>query len=196
MQSLRPVRRVAELGSLGHIVRPYILSLLAFALTITGCGRPKFIAPSAGSVELGTYNGFFWTIPGNPVLDDGTMGAQQNLLYVLVVCPDLAASEKGTETRYGGRMNSYIARWGTSAGAVAVAVDWDKHTDTVTVGGQTFGRRTGSVFVVKRERGGTLSPTQLPSPATDIGYDEALRYIQRQMSNDAIITAIRLPQRD
>jgi hypothetical protein len=177
-------------------VRPYILSLLAFALTTTGCGRARFIAPSAGSVELGTYNGFFWIIPGNPVLDDGTTGAQQNLLYVLVVCPDLAASEKGTETRYGGRMNTYIARWGTSAGSVSVAVEWDKHMDTVAVGGQTFGRSTGSVFVVKRERGGILSPTQLPRPKTDIDYDEALRYIQRQMSNDTIITGVRLPQRN
>lgn len=182
--------------SLGHIVRASLFSVALVALVVIGCGRPRFIAPSSGGVELATHNGFLWTIPGNPMLDDGTMGAQQNLLYVLVVCPDLAASEKGTETRYGGRMNSYIARWGTPAGPVAVAVDWDKHTDTVTVGGQTYRRSTGSVFVVKRERGGTLSPTQLPSPATDIGYDATLRYIQRQMSNDSIITAIRLPQED
>ena len=177
-------------------MRACVFSVLAVAMVITGCGRPKFVAPSGGSVELATHNGFLWTIPGSAVLGDGTMGAQQNLLYVLVVCPDLAASEKGTESQHAGRINSYISRWGTSAGPVAVAVDWDKHTDTVTVGGQTFGRSTGSVFVVKRERGGTLSPTQLPSPAMDIGYDEALRYIQRQMSNDTIIAAIRLPQRD
>ncbi len=177
-------------------MRLYVLSLLALALTITGCGRPKFIAPSAGSVELGTHNGFLWTIPGNPVLEDGTTGPHQNLLYLLVVCPDLAASEKGTESRYGAGMNSYVSRWGTSAGPVTIAVDWDKRTDTVTVGGRTFGRSIGSVFVVIRDRAGILSPTQLPSPTADVGYDEALRYIQLQLSNNAVITAIRLPQRD
>jgi hypothetical protein len=124
------------------------------------------------------------------------MGEQQNLLYVLVVCPDFAASETGTGTRYGGRANSYVAHWGTSAGPVDVAVDWDKHTDMVTVGSQTFGRSTGSVFVVRRERSGTLSTTQLPSPSTDVRADQALRYIQERMSTDTLITAIRLPQRD
>jgi hypothetical protein len=176
-------------------VRACIFSIVALALT-TGCGRPKFVAPNSGYVELATHNGFLWTIPGNPVLDDGTMGAQQNLLYVLVVCPHLAASEKGAETRYGGRVNSYVSRWGTSAGRVTVAVDWDKRTDTVTVDGQEFGRSTGSVFVVRRERSGTLSSTQLPSPATDLGSDHALRYIQQQMSTDPLIAALRLPQKD
>ncbi len=181
---------------LAHIVRPSIVSLLAAALILTGCGRPKFVAPSSGSVELATHNGFLWTIPGSPLLDDGTMGAPKNLLYVLVVCSDLAASEKGTGTRYGGRENSYVSRWGSAAGPVVVAVDWDKHTDTVTVGSQTFGRSTGSVFVVRRERSGTLSATQLPGPSTDVGSDQALRYIQERMSTDTLITAIRLPQRD
>ena len=177
-------------------MRASIVSIIAVAVILVGCGRPKFIAPSSGGVELATHNGFLWTIPGNPVLDDGTMGAQHNLLYVLVVCPDLAASEKGTETRYGGRVNSYIARWTTSGGPVAVAVDWDKHADTVTVGGQTFGRATGNVFVVKRQHAGALSLIQLSSATQDLSAEGALRYIQAQLTNDTTITAIRLPQRD
>ena len=177
-------------------MRASLFSVVVAALVISGCSRPKFIAPSGGGVELATPNGFLWTIPGNPVLEDGKLGTKQNLLYILVVCPDLAASERGTETRYGEGINSYIARWGTSGGSVAVAVDWDKRTDTVTVGGKTFKRSAGSVFVVKRNRAGRLSPTQLPSPAADVSYPEALRYIQRQMSNDTIITGIRLPRRD
>ena len=177
-------------------MHPLLLSTLAVALVLTGCGRPKFIAPSSGSIELASHNGFLWTIPGSPLLDDGTMGAQQNLLYVLVVCPDLAASERGTGTRYGGRANSYSSLWANSQGPVSISVDWDKHTDTVTVGGRTFGRSTGSVFVVRRERSGALSSTQLPSPSTDLGSDQALHYIQRQMSTDTLITTIRLPQRD
>ena len=177
-------------------MHPLLLSALAVALVLTGCGRPKFIAPSSGSIELASHNGFLWTIPGSPLLDDGTLGAQQNLLYVLVVCPDLAASEKGTGTRYGDRANSYSSRWANSKGAVSISVDWDKHTDTIAVGGRTFGRSTGSVFVVRRERSGALSSTQLPSPSTDLGSDQALHYIQRQMSADVLITTIRLPQRD
>jgi hypothetical protein len=79
---------------------------------------------------------------------------------------------------------------------VAIAVDWDNRTDTVTVGGKTFGRSNDSVFVMIRDHGDILSPTQLPSPTADVGNDEALRYIQRQISNNTVITAIRLLQRD
>lgn len=169
-----------------------IFSFFAVALAITGCGRPKFVALSAGAVELASHNGFLWSIPGHPMLADGTTAPQQNLLYLLVVCPDLAASEKGTESRHGGRINSYVSRWRTPAGPVSVAVDWDKNEDAVTVGGKAYRRNTGNVFVVKRESGGALSCTQLPSPTTDFGYDQALGYIQQNMSTDEIITAIRL----
>jgi hypothetical protein len=176
-------------------MRVAIIYTVVLAL-ITGCGRAKFVAPSSGYVELATHNGFLWTIPGKSLLDDGTMGAQQNLLYALVVCPDLAANEKGAETSYGGRVNSYVSHWGTSTSRVAVAVDWDKHTDTVKIAGQTFGRSTGRVFVVRRDRSGSLSSTQLPSPPRDLGPDHALRYIQQHMSTDAVVTSIRLPHRD
>jgi len=177
------------------MVRASFFSVIALSL-ITGCGRPRFVSQSSSYVELATHNGFLWTIPGNPVLDDGTMGTQQNLLYALVVCPDMAANEKGADTSYRSRINSYISHWGTSTGRVAVAVDWDKQTDTVKVAGQTFRRSTGSVLVVRRHRDGSLSSTQLPSPPTDLGSGQALRYIQQHMNTDAVVSTIRLPQRD
>jgi len=175
------------------VVVSLVLLLMAAGCDISGA---KFIAPSSRSVELGSHNGFLWTIPGSPLLKDGTVGIQQNLLYVLVVCPDLAASGKGTETRYGGRVNTYVSRWDTSGGPVSVRVNWDRRTDSVKIGNKTFARGTGNVFVVKRDRTGALAPLQLPSIDADLGSDEALRFIQRQISNDTVIAAIRLPQRD
>ena len=130
------------------------------------------------------------------MLEHGTLGKQQNLLYVLVICPDLAASGKGTETKYGGRVNRYVSRWDTFGGPVSISVDWDIRADTVTIGRKTFVRKAGNVFVAKRDRAGGLVPVQLPSIGTDADPNDALHFIQRRMSNDMVVAAIRLPQKD
>jgi hypothetical protein len=173
-------------------------AILLFLLPIAGCDMSgaKFIAPSSRGVELASHNGFLLTIPGSKLLEDGTMGTSQNVLYLLVVCPDLTASAKGRGTDHGRRINTYICNWETPRGSVSVSIAWDKRADTVTIGGKTFTRGSGNVFVVKRERTGDLSPLQLPSIGSDVGPEEALRFIQGQMSNDAVVAAIRLPLRD
>jgi hypothetical protein len=147
-------------------------------------------------VELASHNGFLWIVPGHALQEDGTLGDEQNLLYVLVVCPDLAATARGTETRHAPRVNTYVARWDTSRGPVTVAVDWDKRADKVTIGSKTFLRPAGNVFVVQRDRSGSLHTEQLSSVGSDANADEALRFIQRQMSHDSLIASIRLPQRE
>jgi hypothetical protein len=77
-----------------------------------------------------------------------------------------------------------------------VPVDWDKRTDKVTIGTKTFARGAGNVFVVQRDRTGGLSPKQLPSIEADVGCEEALRFIQRYTSNNVVVAAIRLPERN
>ena len=178
-------------------VRNAVLLLLLGALS--GCdigSRVKFVAPSAKSVELASHNGMFCTVPGNAVLDDQTMGPQENLLYLLVVCPELAASGRGTGTDSQQRVNSYISFWETQEGKVSVTVSWDKRADTVSIGQQKFKREAGSAFVVVRQPSGNLVATQLPSPGPDADAKTALSFIQKHMTNDALVASVRLPERD
>lgn len=37
------------------------------------------------------------------------MGDQQNLIYLLVVCPQLNAISRGTTTEFGRRFNAYMS---------------------------------------------------------------------------------------
>src|SRR2546423_1614278 len=94
-------------------------------LIAVGCskGSEKFFSNRDTSVELASHNGFLQTVPGNAILEDGrTMGPQENLLYLLVICPYLAAESRGTGTDYGKRFNSYISLWDTTQGHISVAV--------------------------------------------------------------------------
>ncbi len=180
----------------GMKFQPLSLLLLLCSLTACDIGRSaKFIAPSNRLVELASHNGFLWTVPGNAVLDGGrSMGPQQNLLYLLVVCPDIGADKKGSGTTFG-TVNRYESHWGTRNGKVSVAVVWNRSTDTVTVGQQKFERGAGGVFVIIRRQDGTITTRQLPSPAEDADEKRILRFIQQRLTNDALVASIRLTER-
>ena len=133
---------------------------------------------------------------GNTLLNNGReIGPQENLLYLLVVWPELAATGHGTGTDYGRGYNSYISRWETAKGDVSVTVTWDKRTDKVSIGGQQFDRGLGSTFVIVRQPEGMLKVTQLPSPGPDSESQAALDFIQKRMINDATVRSVRLPTR-
>ncbi len=152
----------------------------------------KYVAPSAMSVGLESHNGRFLTVPGNAVLNGQTMGPQENLLYVLVVCPGLAASGHGTGTDHQPGVNAYTSFWETPNGEVSVTVKWDKRADTVSIGEHRYQREAGSAFVIVWQPNGVLDVTQLPSPGPDADAKTALGFIQKRMTNDALIAGVRL----
>jgi hypothetical protein len=170
------------------------LALVLF-LGLCGCdiGTEKFIAPGAGGVGLASHNGLFWIIPGYALHNNGTnMGSKENLLYVLVVCPELYANSHGDGVNFGQRYNTYRAFWGTRTGDVTVAVTWDKRADKVKIGKQQFSRDLGNTFVVVRQPPGELRVTQLPSAGPDADAEAALRHIQLHMTNDALVSSVEL----
>jgi hypothetical protein len=170
---------------------------LLLIAVLCGCDRPKFIAPGAGGVGLASHNGFFWIIPGYALVNNGTtMGSKENLLYVLIVCPDLAAPERGNGTDFGQRYNTYRSFWGTRTGEVCVAVTWDKCADKVTIDKQQFSRDVGNTFVVIRQGTGTVRTTQLPSAGPDADANAAFKHIQQHMTNDPVIATVELAKRD
>jgi hypothetical protein len=181
-------------------MNPRNAGLLLLLGALCGCNignSEKFVAPSAKSFGITPHNGYFWIIPGNALLDGGrTMGPPENLLYLLVICPGLSADSRGTATDYGQRSNAYSSEWTTSKGEVSVTVKWDKRADKVIIGEQQFNRNTGSVFVVIRQPDGKLVSTQLPSPGPDADGKTALNFIQKHMTNDALIASVRLPKWD
>ena len=173
-----------------------LLLLAVFSGCDTGSSE-KFIAPGDKGFGLASHNGSLLIVPGSPLLDNGrTMGPQENLLYLLVVCPGLAANASGNLTDFGQRSNTYIWQWETSKGQVSVRASWDKRKDEVSIGKQQFDRNAGSTFVIIRQSDGKLMVTQLPSPGPDADAKIALSFIQKHMTNDAEIASVRLAERD
>jgi len=171
------------------------LMFSTLVLITAGCdfSGARFVSSGDSGVGLAMHEGQLWTIPGSPILSDGTTAPHQSLLHLLIVCPYMTGiTNSGSESSFGSRQNRYAMNWGTSTGAVSVAVSWDKRTDRVTVSGASFDRATGNVIVVKREPSGRLVTTQLPSIGPNARAVDAVRYIRQQMSNDSVISGVRL----
>ena len=173
----------------------YLLLLLGVSVFEVSCG-PRYVAPSGKSMDLTSDSGVFWIIPGNELLDGGrTMGPQENLIYLLIVCPHLKVVEHGTGSTHGVRVNSYYSFWKSAGGEVSISLDWNKRTDKVIIGKEQFNRKVGNVFVVVRQPTGNIMTRQLSGLGSNADASAALTFIKNQIANDAVIANVRIPAR-
>lgn len=157
---------------------------------MVGCS--KFVAPSGQSFEIAEQPGMLWIVPGSPRLADGTLGDEENLLYLLVLSPKLEYSEHGSGTQFGNPSNIYETTWNTPKGKVTISVSWNKRSDTVSVGKRKFERKTGATFVIIRSPNGELRVAQLPSAGPHVKPEDALRFIQEHSRDDTLLSQLTL----
>jgi len=179
---------------------PTIAALLVLLGALCSCDigtGEKFIVTSATGCDLGSHNGTLCIVPGNSLVGHGrTMGPPENLLYLLIVCPGIAASAHGQSTEYGHPVNVYSSAWATDKGTVSVRVRWNKRSDKVLIGNLELNRGAGNMFVVERQPTAKLVVTQLANAGPNLGAEAAVAFIRQHMTNDALVASIRLPTRD
>jgi hypothetical protein len=164
-------------------------------LIVAGCS-PRFVAPSASNVEILTQPGFMWVIPGSPTLPNGSLGREENLLYILVTCPGLEYTEHGGGTEYERTSTRYLSDWRTPSGRISVEVTWDRRADTILAGGQKLQRTKGCAVVIIRNKSGQLSVRQVPGPGPAATPQQALESIKQQLPDDKLIGSLKLVSKD
>lgn len=117
----------------------------------------------------------------------------QHLLYVLIVCPGVQELGMSSGTDYGDYVTTLDHTWGTKTGAITVSIPWDRRTDTVTIGKQTFSREKGNIFVVRVEPNKELVGQQLTSLGPNASFHQVLEYICQQLPKDEFIRSLKLP---
>ncbi len=129
-------------------------TLTAIALCAAGCGgaqegkyansgnREVAVLPGVGSILIAR---------GAALRDSAIVGPEENLLYVLVVCPGLEGGSTGGRSNVGRFTSEYWRRWSTSAGEISLAFSWNRVTDTVHIAGREYDRGHGNAFVVRRD---------------------------------------------
>lgn len=174
-----------------------VLLVVVCITTFCGCDigtDNQFITAETSCGELRSPTGVWWVVPGYALEDKGRkMGAQGNLIYLLVVCPELSPIMRRTAVAYGGAINNYVSEWGTSTGKVSIAASWNKRSDKVAIGKQEFERDRGNILVVIRKPSGELSCTQLASPASSLDRKSLLKFIKEKLPGEPVIQSAELP---
>jgi hypothetical protein len=171
-------------------VRKFIPIIFLLALIIIGCDvqRGRFVTTGDRSAALSQV-GLVDIVEGYSNDKDAL---SQDLVYVLVVCPDVKAHGSGSGIdmeRYSTALNY---SWDTESGKFSIQVQWNRDSDLVAIGDKKYARDKGNVFVVRREMNGEIVSQQLPSLGTHAAFSEVLRHVQQQLTNDQFIASLKM----
>jgi hypothetical protein len=117
----------------------------------------------------------------------------QNLLYALILFPDLGPTE-GMESSFLNKLKYtvFTTAYNTSTGWVRMELKWDDWNDVVWIAGNPYERARGDALVVIRWPSGAMDVTQLPGPGPHVTPAGALEHFQTLMKTNALISSVRL----
>jgi hypothetical protein len=124
----------------------------------------------------------------------GSSGSDENLLYIVMICPGLKAHPPlGSSQEMVTFTSSQHCWWSTNSGKIEFSYTWNRLFDSVRIVGFNFDRAAGNAFVARREIGGQWSVQQLAHVSGAVDVSEALRQIQRQIPQDRYVAGLSLP---
>jgi hypothetical protein len=181
-------------------MRNIVPLILFVAFAIVGCDfqRGRFITTGGKSQALAPIVGCIDIVSGYASKSSNTADIdEQNLLYVVTLRPDVQRHgtgniAEGSTIDYGKFVTTLKHTWDTSSGTIAVAVQWDRQADAISIGKQKFIREKGNLFIVRCETGGETACQQLASLGPHDGFQEVLQSIRKQLPNDQLITSLTL----
>ena len=185
--SLPPKHVVSILGT-GNAHRSIVL--LALCALATGCfgvqHGPAVTSSQTTSVRP-TLGGLTVFCGGSP--DDAS---RELHLACLVLCPGFTANSSGGGGDHGSFSSTQTYEYGGPAGNINESFTWNRVTDKVKIGGKTFSRSAGNVFVLIRGTNGKRA-WQLQDVARDARHPAILRHIKEQLPEESLIQQLALP---
>jgi hypothetical protein len=120
-------------------------------------------------------------------------GEEENLLYVLIVCPGLGGESTGSRRNVGLLTSVFTYLFSTTRGEISVSFTWDRQADMVHIAGVNYERANGNAFILRRDPAtGHFSAQQLSNIDRQLNATEALRQMQAQLAADPVITSLRI----
>ncbi len=168
------------------------LAMLLFCGCSDGEQRGLFSASGSRSRSVDGAPGSLTIVQGDPLPLTQQSSGTQTLLYILTLAPKLDAQGEGSKFSSGSTVSTFTEYWFTPTGKVEMELSWDRQTDTVSVGGKTFDRRTGNAFVLIRDDAGAIGTTQVGPLASGLDPFQALPKIQEALPDTSQARTISL----
>jgi len=164
-----------------------------FAVAAAGCQPYRVICGGAERASTEPIEGELLIARGYDLQDRDLKGQEHNLIYALILCPDLGPKE-GMESSFQNdvKYTVFTRAYNTSTGWVRMELKWDVWNDVVWIAGKPYERARGNALVVIRWPSGATDVTQLPGPGPHVTRTGALEHFQRLMKSNALISSVRL----
>jgi hypothetical protein len=168
-------------------------ALVAVAVAAAGCQPYRIISRGADGTSTEPIEGELLIARGYDLKDRDRQRQEQNLLYALILFPDLGPTEgMWSGFQNGIKYTVFTRAYNTSTGWVRMELKWDVWNDIVWVAGKPYERARGNALVVIRWPSGATDVTQLPGPGPHVTRTAALEHFQRLMKSNALISSVRL----
>jgi hypothetical protein len=168
-------------------------ALVAVAVVAAGCQPRRVLCCGDSGASTEPIEGELLIARGYDLQDRDRRRQVQNLLYALILFPDLGPTE-GMESsfQWGPKHVVFTRAYNTSTGWVRMELKWDDWNDVVWVAGKRYERARGNALVVIRWPSGATDVTQLPGPGPHVTPADALEHFQKLMKSNALISSVRL----
>jgi hypothetical protein len=168
-------------------------ALVAVAVLAAGCQPRRVLCCGDSGASTEPIEGELLIARGYDLQDRDRRRQVQNLLYALILFPDLGPTE-GMESsfQWGLKHVVFTRAYNTSTGWVRMELKWDDWNDVVWVAGKPYERARGNALVVIRWPSGATDVTQLPGPGPHVTPADALEHFQTLMKSNALISSVRL----
>jgi hypothetical protein len=169
---------------------------LLLVLTLCGCdvktghfcaNGEKQIGSSSHVASLAIINGCRAA--------NGLLGENENLLYLMIVCPTL---KLGTNESIGGGIEGdpmatplIYNEWQTTSGEARVTIEWNTRSDSVSIGQKEFNRTAGNVFFIVRKATGELVARQCGMLGPNADFSDLIQLVRRTSDGDELVRSVK-----
>ena len=126
-------------------MRKFIPIIFLLALVVIGCDvqRGRFVTTGHRSAALSQV-GLVDIVEGYSKDKDALF---QDLMYVLVVCPDVKVHGSGSGIEMGKYSTTLNYSWDAESGQISIQVQWNRDSDIIAIGDKKYARDKGNVFI-------------------------------------------------
>ena len=155
-----------------------------------GCGvqRGDYVVNSTSTVALLSSDGYFSEFSGHPT-DDHTESSTP-LLYFVELVDRVDTTGVTTSSGHGTYHSTLDHTWTTAHGDMKIALDWNRSSDVVTIGTDSYDRSDGVVFLARANADGTIETHQIRMDNTSPTRDDVLAMIQNHFADDDVLSKV------
>ncbi|TWT55151.1 hypothetical protein Pla22_28050 [Rubripirellula amarantea] len=148
--------------------------------------RGDYAVNSTSTVAVLNSDGYFTVFSGHPI--DNYSEPSAPLLYLVELVDRVDTSTVTTSSSHGTYHSTLDHTWTTAHGDMQISLDWNRSSDVVTIGSDSYDRSVGMLFLARANADGTIATHQIRTEKPSPTQDEVLATIRQRFTDDDVLS--------